>query len=109
MATRQTEIRLTRWNGGQNPTMSNITRLMQKEGLRPYLWENSPNYRYPVRSHGFSKVMYVVEGALEISFPDTRQSVKMRAGDRIDIPAGIHHAVIISNSGAKCVEAAAAI
>jgi quercetin dioxygenase-like cupin family protein len=53
--------------------------------------------------------MYVVEGALEISFPDTRQSVKMRAGDRIDIPAGIHHAVIIGNSGAKCVEAAASI
>lgn len=109
MAIRQTEIRLTRWNGGQNPTMSSITRLMQKEGLRPYLWENSPNYRYPVRSHGFSKVMFVIEGALEVSFPDTRQSVRMRAGDRIDIPAGIHHAVIVGNSGAKCVEAAASV
>ncbi len=109
MATRQTEIHLTRWNGGQNPTMSSITRLMQKEGLRPYLWENSPNYRYPVRSHGFSKVMFVVEGSLEVSFPDTRQSVRMRAGDRIDIPAGIHHAVTIGNGGAKCVEAAASL
>jgi quercetin dioxygenase-like cupin family protein len=108
MAIRQTEIRVTRWSGGQNPTMSGITRLMQKEGLRPYLWENAPNYRYPVRSHGFSKIMYVVEGALEVSFPDTRQSVRLRAGDRIDIPAGIHHALIVGNSGAKCVEAASA-
>lgn len=103
----QTEIRLTRWSSGQNPTLSSITRLMQGEGLRPYVWENTPNFRYPIRSHGFGKVMYVVEGALEVSFPDSRQTVRLRAGDRIDIPAGVHHALIVSNSGAKCVEAAA--
>ncbi len=106
MATRQTEVRVTRWNGGQNPTLSAITRLLQKEGLRPYVWENSPNYRYPIRSHGFNKVVYVVEGSLEVTFPDSRQSVRLRAGDRIDIPAGIHHSVTISHGGAKCVEAA---
>jgi quercetin dioxygenase-like cupin family protein len=102
----QTEIRVTRWNGGQNPTLSSISRLMQKEGLRPYVWENAPNYRYPIRSHGFSKTLYVVEGTLEVNFPDTRQSVRLRAGDRIDIPSGIHHSLTVSNSGAKCVEAA---
>jgi quercetin dioxygenase-like cupin family protein len=106
MATRQTEVRVTRWNGGQNPTLSSITRIMQKEGLRPYLWENTPNYRYPIRSHGYAKVVFVVEGGLEVSFPDSQQTVRLRAGDRIDIPTGIHHALIISNNGAKCVEAA---
>ncbi|MCA9905501.1 MAG: DUF861 domain-containing protein [Anaerolineae bacterium] len=106
MAIHQTEVRITRWSGGQNPTLSSITRIMQKEGLRPYMWENTPNYRYPVRSHGFSKVVYVVEGAVEVAFPDSRQSVRLRAGDRIDIPAGIHHSLIVSTTGAKCVEAA---
>jgi quercetin dioxygenase-like cupin family protein len=106
MAIQQTEVRVTRWNGGQNPTLSGITRLMQKEGLRPYMWENSPNYRYPVRSHGYTKVVYVIEGVLEVAFPDSRQTVRLRAGDRIDIPAGIHHALVVSSNGARCVEAA---
>jgi mannose-6-phosphate isomerase-like protein (cupin superfamily) len=103
----QTEIRVTRWSSGQNPTLSSITRLMQRDGMRPYVWENTPNYRYPIRSHGFGKVLYVVEGSLEVTFPDSRQTVRLRPGDRIEIPQGVHHAVVVSNSGVKCVEAAA--
>jgi mannose-6-phosphate isomerase-like protein (cupin superfamily) len=108
MASSQAAVRLTRWSGGQNPTLSSITRLMQKEGLRPYMWENTPNYRYAVRSHGYSKVLYVVEGSVEISFPDSKQSVRLKSGDRLEIPNGVHHSVIIGSSGAKCVEAAIA-
>lgn len=107
MAIQEDVVRVTRWTGGQHPTLSNITRNMQKEGLRPYMWENRPNYRYAVRSHGYSKIMYVVEGVMEITLPDSNQSVKLRAGDRIEIPAGIRHGAIIGSSGAKCVEAAA--
>ncbi|MCK6578598.1 MAG: cupin [Anaerolineae bacterium] len=107
MAIQQDAVRVVRWTGGQHPTLSNITRQMQHEGLRPYAWDNRPNYRYAVRSHGFSKIMYVVDGMLEITLPDSNQRVRLRAGDRIEIPAGIRHGAIIGSSGAKCVEAAA--
>lgn len=79
---------------------------MQKEGLRPYAWENSPNYRYAVRTHGYTKVLYVIEGLIEVNFPDTNERVKLRAGDRLEIPAGVRHGAIVGGSGAKCVEAA---
>ncbi len=101
-------VRVIRWSGGQHPTLSNITRQMQKEGLRPYVWDNAPNHRYAVRSHGYHKVMYIVEGILEITLPDSNQRVKLRAGDRVEIPAGVRHGAIIGSSGAKCVEAAGA-
>ncbi len=100
-------VNVIRWSGGQHPTLSNITRQMQKEGLRPYVWDNTPNYRYAVRSHGYRKVMYVIEGVLEVTLPDSNQRVKLRAGDRVEIPAGVRHGAIIGSSGAKCVEAAA--
>ncbi len=99
-------VRVMRWTGGQHPTLSSITRQMQKENLRPYFWENAPNYRYGVRSHGYSKVLYVVEGIVELSFPDTNTRVKLRAGDRIEIPASIRYGTIIGSTGGKCVEAA---
>jgi quercetin dioxygenase-like cupin family protein len=70
------------------------------------MWGNNPNHRYAVRSHGYDKVLYVVEGALEIILPDNNQKVRLRAGDRIDVPAGIRHGTIIGSGGARCVEAA---
>ncbi len=98
-------VRLTRWTGGQHPTLSTVTRQMKKEGLRPYMWMNMPNHRYAVRSHGYDKVLYVIEGTVEVVFPDSNQRTKMRAGDRVDIPAGTRHGTIVGSSGAKCVEA----
>jgi len=107
MAIEQAAVRVIRWSGGQHPTVSTITRHMQKEGLRPYQWDNAPNYRYAVRSHGYSKVVYVLEGTLELTLPDSNQRVKLRAGDRVEIPAGVRHGSIVGAAGAKCIEAAA--
>ncbi|NDJ59737.1 MAG: cupin domain-containing protein [Chloroflexi bacterium] len=106
MAIQQSAVRIIRWRGGQHPTLSIITRQMQKEGLRPYVWDNRPNYRYAVRSHGYTKVMYVIEGLIEVTLPDSNQRVRLRAGDRAEIPAGIRHGAIVGSTGAKCVEAA---
>lgn len=109
MAMQQDAVRVIRWTGGHHPTLSVITRQMQKEGLRPYVWDNTPNYRYAVRTHGYHKVMYVVEGNIEVTLPDSNQRVRLRAGDRVEIPAGVRHGAIIGSSGAKCVEAAATL
>lgn len=107
MAIEQAAVRVIRWSGGQHPTVSAITRNMQKEGLRPYQWDNAPNHRYAVRSNGYTKVVYVVEGTLELTLPDSNQRVKLRPGDRVEIPAGIRHGSIVGSTGAKCIEAAA--
>lgn len=108
MAVNNDVVRITRWSGGQHPTLATITRSMKKEGLRPYMWANTPNQRYAVRSHGYHKVLYVVEGMVEVMFPDSNQCVTLRAGDRTDIPAGVRHGTIIGKTGAKCVEASIA-
>jgi len=106
--TEQTTIRVTRWSGGEHPTLSSITRAMKKENLRPYMWMNMANHRYAVRSHNYLKVLYVVEGSVDVILPDSNQQVKLRSGDRIDIPAGVRHGTNVGGGGAKCVEAAIA-
>ncbi len=107
MAGKQTAVQIQRWEGGQHPSLTTITRLMQQQGLRPYMWTNMPNYRYAVRSHGFTKILYVIDGSLELILPDSNERVKLRAGDRAEIPAGVRHGTIVGTSGAKCVEASA--
>ena len=106
MATKQSGVFITRWTGGQHPTISTITRMMKKEGLRPYMWDNTPNHRYAVRSHNYHKALYVLSGSLEIILPDSKQRTSLKAGDRVDIPAGVRHQTIVGSGGVKCAEAA---
>lgn len=106
MALREATVNVVRWSGGQHPTILNITSLMKKEGLRPYMWFNTANHRYGVRSHGYDKVLYVIDGNVEIILPDSNLKIRLRAGDRIDIPAGVRHSTIVGSNGAKCAEAA---
>jgi hypothetical protein len=105
MAETSADITIKRWRGGQHPSLGAITRLMQQEGLRPYMWMNLPNHRQAVRTHGYNKVVYVIDGLLEIIFPDRNQRILLRSGDRIDIPAGVRHGTIVGTGGVKCVEA----
>ncbi|MBN1679191.1 MAG: cupin [Anaerolineae bacterium] len=98
------QVSVTRWHGGQHPTLDNITRQMRVESLRPYVWSNTANYRYPVRSHGYDKTLYCVQGSLEVTFPKTKKRVVLRSGDRLDLPRGIRYSIIVGSTGAQCVE-----
>lgn len=105
MARSKPQVTITRWRGSQHPTMSSIIAAMKAENLRPYMWTNMPNHRYAVRSHNYDKVLFVVDGVVEIMLPDSNERAKLRAGDRIDIPAGVRHGTNVGSTGAKCVEA----
>ena len=106
MVISDTGVKVTRWYGGQHPTSSVIMQMMQKEGLHPYAWHNSPNTRYAIRSHNYDKALYVVSGSLELTLPDANQRIRVGAGDRIDIPAGVRHGKHIGSAGAWCIDAA---
>lgn len=106
MAIEVTQVEITRWQGSQNPSVSAITRLMNKEGLIPYDWRGTPNSRQAVRSNNYHRIIYVTAGALDVVLPDVNQSAKLRVGDRIAIPAGIRHGLIAGHTGVECLEAA---
>src|SRR5579859_563664 len=78
------EIMLTRWRGAQHPTLQSISRQMEQEGLRPYSWSNGPNFRIAAKTHGSTKIMYCIEGSLELVLPDLNQTIVLRPGDRVE-------------------------
>lgn len=106
MASADSVVRVVRWRGPQHPSLSTINKLMHQEDLRPYLWSPAPNQRQPVRSNGYHRVLFVVDGAVEVTLPDSNQRITLRSGDRLDVPAGVRHGINVGASGAKCVEAA---
>ncbi len=102
---RTADFRVTPWQGGQHPTTSTITKKLKEENIIPYAWEQKANYRYAVRSFNSKKVLYVVEGTVEVSFPSLNFTLTLKTGDRIDINKGLRYGLQIGKSGVKCLEA----
>lgn len=77
---------------------------MTDEGLSPYTWSNGPFDIYSAHSHGYDKVIYVVQGSITFGLPELDQSHTLKAGDRLDLPAGVVHNASVGAEGVVCLE-----
>jgi quercetin dioxygenase-like cupin family protein len=77
---------------------------MVDEGLSPYSWSNGPYDVYAAHSHTYDKVIYVLQGSITFGLPDLGQQVKMKVGDRLDLPAGTLHDAHVGAEGVICLE-----
>lgn len=99
------KIHVQSWTEEKEPTEANIRKTLNEQGLRPYRWSNGPGDVYNAHSHGYGKVIYVVRGSITFGLPDRGEEVKLQAGDRLDLPAGIVHNAIVGSQGVVCLEA----
>ena len=96
---------VTPWAGSVPPTQSLLQQRMAEEGLSPYTWSNGPHDVYSAHSHSYNKVIYVVQGSITFGLPELGQQVTLKAGDRLDLPAGTVHDATVGSPGVVCLEA----
>ena len=58
---------------------------------------------YAVHDHPYRKILYVAQGSITFT-PAGRSAVVMRAGDRLDLPAGTPHSAVVGEDGVICWE-----
>jgi quercetin dioxygenase-like cupin family protein len=78
---------------------------MSDERLNPYSWSNGPFDTYSAHSHSYNKVIYVVQGSITFGLPELGQQLSLKAGDRLDLPAGTVHDAHVGAQGVVCLEA----
>jgi uncharacterized protein YjlB len=96
---------VTPWSGSATPTQSTLWRLMTDEGLNPYSWSNGPFDVYAAHSHSYNKVIYVVQGSITFGLPELDRQLTLKAGDRLDLPAGTVHDAHVGANGVVCLVA----
>jgi quercetin dioxygenase-like cupin family protein len=77
---------------------------MVDEGLSPYSWSNGPNDIYSAHTHSYDKVIYVVQGTITFGLPTLGKQFTLKAGDRLDLPAGTVHDATVGSQGVTCLE-----
>jgi len=93
------------WTDSQRPNQSTLWHLMVEEDLNPYSWSNGPHDIYAAHSHSYNKVIYVVQGSITFGLPELGKQLTLRAGDRLDLPAGVVHDAVVGAQGVVCLEA----
>ncbi len=96
---------VTAWAGSGPPTQAALSKLMADEGLNPYSWSNGPFDVYAPHSHTYNKVIYVVQGSITFGLPELDRKLTLKAGDRLDLPAGTVHDATVEAEGVTCLEA----
>ena len=100
-----TAPQVTPWADSVPPTQSTLRRLMAEEGLSPYTWSNGPHDIYAAHSHTYNKVIYIVQGSITFGLPELGTQFTLKAGDRLDLPAGVIHDAVVGVQGVVCLEA----
>jgi uncharacterized protein YjlB len=96
---------VTPWADSIPPTQSTLWQRMADEGLSPYSWSNGPHDIYAAHSHSYNKVIYVVQGNITFGLPELGTQLNLKAGDRLDLPAGVVHDAVVGSQGVVCLEA----
>ena len=92
-----------RYLPGGPASVSDAVAALHAEGLEPRAWGNGPGAQYDWHRHPAAKVLFCVRGA--IVFRTRHRDVALRAGDRLELAAGVDHAATVGADGVECVEA----
>jgi quercetin dioxygenase-like cupin family protein len=100
------ELKVTPWHQEAPPNEEELRALLEEDQqLKVYRWSNAPEDVYASHTHGYHKILYVIEGSIRFDLPTRHETLNLKAGDRLDLPAGIRHSAIVGPEGVSCLEA----
>jgi quercetin dioxygenase-like cupin family protein len=67
-------------------------------------WANGPGDQYAAHQHDYDKLLLCLSGTITFTLPATGRAVTLRAGERLDLPAGTRHAASVGPAGVRCHE-----
>jgi quercetin dioxygenase-like cupin family protein len=99
------ELKVTPWTDETPPTEEELHEYFTEHELRVFDWSGSPQAVLEGHTHGYHKILYVLEGSIKFDFPTRQETVRLNPGDRLDLPAGVRHSAVVGMDGVKCLEA----
>jgi quercetin dioxygenase-like cupin family protein len=90
-------------HSGAPPDARAIEERLRSEARDVYGWANEPADRYEQHAHTYNKLLYCTRGSIEFILGDGN-TLTLRPGDRMLVPAGTRHAAIVGPDGCACVE-----
>lgn len=91
-------------DGDRDVSQRQLAARLRAEGLEPAAWSNGPRDTYAGHAHAYDKVLVAAAGEIVFGLGGGREVV-LRAGDRLELPAGTGHDAVVGAEGVTCLEA----
>lgn len=99
------ELKVIPWSGQTPPTEAELRDTLVNQELKVYQWSNRPEEVYAGHTHGYHKIVCVVEGSIKFDCPTHHKVFNLMPGDRLELPAGVRHSAVVGPQGVTCLEA----
>jgi quercetin dioxygenase-like cupin family protein len=98
------ELKVMPWTGEDEPTEEHLRETLEQPDATIFRWSNQPEDVYPAHTHGYHKIVFVLEGSIKFDFPVRHKTLNLNPGDRLELPAGIRHSAVVGPEGVTCLE-----
>jgi quercetin dioxygenase-like cupin family protein len=99
------DLKVTPWPDDTLPTEDELQDYFENQELKVLRWSQPSQGTMAGHTHGYHKVLFVLEGTVKFEFPTRHQTINLKVGDRLDLPAGVRHNVEAGDAGVRCIEA----
>ena len=82
-------LEIVRWNKSKKPTLAELQRMLDAQGLQYELYSDRPGTKYGRHRHPFDDFIVIVTGKMKLIIG--AQEWLMKPGDRLDLPANTFH------------------
>lgn len=98
------ELKITPWPEETPPAEEELREFLAHQEMKVYRWSSEPEDVLSGHTHGYHKILYVVEGSIKFDFPVRHKTINLKVGDRLDLPAGTRHSAVVGPEGVTCLE-----
>jgi len=79
-----------------------VFKILREEGYTDlYVWRDPPNTSYDWHTHPYNEVRWILKG--EITIGTENGIYHLKAGDRLEVPAGTRHWAKVGDEGVEYV------
>ncbi|NJN96005.1 MAG: cupin [Anaerolineales bacterium] len=82
------ELKVIPWAGQTAPSEADLREALVKQELKVYQWSNRPEEVYVGHTHGYHKIVCVVEGSIKFDCPTHHKMFNLMPGDRLELRPG---------------------
>jgi quercetin dioxygenase-like cupin family protein len=93
-------VRVALWEAATPPSEETLRGQLSAEGYGVVRWQNEPRTGYPPHAHIYPETLWVITGSVSALLPAELRILELLPGDRVELPAGMLHAVVAGPEGA---------
>jgi quercetin dioxygenase-like cupin family protein len=94
-------VMVTLWDEKGRPQEQTVRARLAADGYQALRWSSQPGQAYIPHAHIYPELLWLLSGTITVLLPAEGRLLELRPGDRIEIPAGVMHAVLVGEDGAE--------